>query len=67
MNPELDKYDEAQQHAQQAMQQPQLQITVSVNEINLIFQALAELPHRVSDPLIRNLMQQAQAQIEKPN
>jgi hypothetical protein len=49
------------------MQQPQLQITVSVNEINLIFQALAELPHRVSDPLIRNLMQQAQAQVEKPN
>ena len=67
MNPELDQYDEAQQHAPQQTQQPQLQITVSVNEINLIFQALAELPHRVSDPLIRNLMQQAQAQVEKPN
>ena len=67
MNPELDKYDEAQQAAPQQVQQPQLHISVSVNEINLIFQALAELPHRVSDPLIRNLMQQAQAQVEKPN
>ena len=67
MNPELDQYDEAQQNAPQQMQQPQLHIAVSVNEINLIFQALAELPHRVSDPLIRNLMQQAQAQVEKPN
>lgn len=66
MNPELDKFDEAQQ-MQPPVQQPQLHVTVSVNEINLIFQALAELPHRVSDPLIRNLMQQAQAQVEKPN
>jgi hypothetical protein len=49
------------------MQQPQLHIAMSVDEINLLFRALGELPHRVSDPLIRNLMQQAQAQIEKPN
>jgi hypothetical protein len=67
MNPELDQYDEAQQHAPQSMQQPQLHITMSVDEINLLFRALGELPHRISDPLIRNLMQQAQAQIEKPN
>lgn len=67
MNAELDKFDEAQQHAQPPMQQPQLHITMSVDEINLLFRALGELPHRISDPLIRNLMQQAQAQIEKPN
>ncbi len=67
MNPELDQYDEAQQQAPQPMQQPQLHITMSVDEINLLFRALGELPHRISDPLIRNLMQQAQAQIEKPN
>jgi hypothetical protein len=67
MNAELDKFDEAQQQMQPPVQQPQLHITISVDEINLLFRALSELPHRVSDPLIRNLMQQAQAQIEKPN
>lgn len=65
MNEELDKFDEAQQQQQQ--QPPMLNFTLSVDDTNLIFRALGELPHRVSDPLIRNVMAQAQAQIEKPN
>jgi hypothetical protein len=64
MNEELDKFDEAQQQQQQP---PMLNFTLSVDEVNIIFRALGELPHRVSDPVIRNVMQQAQAQIEKPN
>lgn len=64
MNEELDKFDEAQQQQQQP---PMLNFTLSVDDTNLIFRALGELPHRVSDPLIRNVMAQAQAQIEKPN
>lgn len=63
MNEELDKFDEAQQQHQP----PMLNFTLSVDDTNLIFRALGELPHRVSDPLIRNVMAQAQAQIEKPN
>jgi hypothetical protein len=64
MNEEFDKFDEAQQQQQQP---PMLNFTLSVDDTNLIFRALGELPHRVSDPLIRNVMAQAQAQIEKPN
>lgn len=63
MNEELDKFDEA----QQPQQPPMLNFTLSVDEVNIIFRALGELPHRVSDPVIRNVMAQAQAQIEKPN
>lgn len=63
-NEELDKFDVDQQQAQQP---PMLNFQLSVDEVNLIFRALSELPHRVSDPVIRNVMQQAQAQIEKPN
>jgi hypothetical protein len=63
-NEELDKSDVDQQQAQQP---PMLNFQLSVDEVNLIFRALGELPHRVSDPVIRNVMQQAQAQIEKPN
>jgi hypothetical protein len=44
-----------------------LHFSLNVDEVNLVFRALGELPHRISDPVIRNVMQQAQAQIEKPN
>jgi hypothetical protein len=65
MNEELDKFDEAQNGQQQ--QPPVLNFALSVDEVNIIFRALGELPHRISDPVIRNVMAQAQAQIEKPN
>ena len=53
MNPELDKLD--------AANQPQMiNLDVTPQEINVIFAALAELPHRVADPLMRKLFEQAQ-------
>jgi hypothetical protein len=53
MDAPLDKFDEA--------QQPQtITIDVTPQEINVIFAALAELPHRVADPLMRKLFEQAQ-------
>jgi hypothetical protein len=53
MNPELDKYDAA-------TQPPTLKLDVTVQEINVIFAALAELPHRVADPIMRKLFEQTQ-------
>lgn len=57
MNPELDKLD--------ATNQPQqLKLEVTPQEINVIFAALAELPHRVADPIMRKLFQQTQKPAE---
>jgi hypothetical protein len=53
MNPELDKLDAANQ-------QQMINLDVTPQEINVIFAALAELPHRVADPLMRKLFEQAQ-------
>lgn len=51
MNPELDKLDA----------QPQtITLDVTVQEINVIFAALAELPHRIADPIMRKLFEQTQ-------
>ena len=61
-NPELDpKLAENQQQ-----QVAKVTLDVNVNELNVIMAALQELPHRVADPLLRNLMQQAQAQLGQP-
>lgn len=51
MNPELDKLDAANQT---------IHLDVTPQEINVIFAALAELPHRVADPVMRKLFEQAQ-------
>lgn len=37
-------------------------LTLNVQEINIVLGALAELPHRVSDALIRKVFTQAQGQ-----
>ena len=59
-NPELDpKLVENQQQAQT----PTVNLTVDVNELNVIMAALQELPHRVADPLLKKLFQEAQAQL----
>ena len=56
-NPELDpKLVENQQV-------PTVKLEVNVNELNIIMGGLQELPHRVVDPLLRKLMEQAQAQL----
>lgn len=58
-NPELDpKLVENQQ-----AQEPTVKLDVTVNELNIIMGGLQELPHRIVDPVLRKLMQQAQAQL----
>ena len=60
MNPELDpKLVENQQQA------PTVNLTVDVNELNVIMGALQELPHRIVDPLLKKLFQQAQEQLQR--
>lgn len=61
-NPELDpKLAEN----QQAPQVPTVTLTVDVNELNIIMGGMQELPHRVVDPLLKKLFQQAQAQLQQ--
>jgi hypothetical protein len=63
-NPQLDsKLVENQQ--QPAV--PTAKFEVNVNELNIIFAGLQELPHRIVDGLIKNLMSQAQAQLGGPS
>lgn len=62
-NPELDPKLVENQQAQQA---PTVTLTVDVNELNVIMGGLQELPHRVVDPILKKLFQQAQAQLGQP-
>ena len=64
-NPELDPMLANNQQAQ-APQAPSVTLTVDVNELNVIMGGLQELPHRVVDPLLKKLFQQAQAQLGQP-
>ncbi len=60
-NPELDpKLVENQQQA------PTVTLEVNVSELNVIMGGLQELPHRVVDPILKKLFQQAQAQLGPP-
>jgi hypothetical protein len=57
-NPELDsKLVENQQ------QETNVTIELNVNELNVIFAALQELPHRVVDQILKKLFDQAQKQL----
>lgn len=62
-NPELDPKLVENQQAQQA---PTVTLTVDVNELNVIMGGLQELPHRVVDPILKKIFQQAQAQLGQP-
>ena len=64
-NPELDPMLAENQQAQ-VQQVPDVTITVNVNELNFIMGGLQELPHRVADPILKKLFQQAQAQLGPP-
>jgi hypothetical protein len=44
-------------------QVPTVNVQLNVNELNVILGGLQELPHRVSDPILRKLMQEAQNQL----
>ena len=44
-------------------EQPTISIELSVQEVNTILAALGELPHRVADPILRKVVEQAQKQV----
>jgi hypothetical protein len=45
-------------------QQPELSLRVTVQEYNILMTSLQELPHRIADPILRKLLQQAQEQLK---
>ena len=47
----------------QQQQEPAVKLDLLVNDVNLILAALQELPHKVADPLLRKIMEQANAQL----
>lgn len=55
-NPELDNLVQTEQKPET------ITLELSVNEVNVILAALQELPHRVADPILRNILSQAQPQ-----
>ena len=44
-------------------EQPTISIELNVQEVNTILAALGELPHRVADPILRKVVEQAQKQV----
>lgn len=60
-NPELDNLVEG-----APQQEPTVAVELTVNELNVVFASLQELPHRVADPLLKKMFQQAQAQLQPP-
>jgi hypothetical protein len=56
-NPELD------QKLAENQPVPTVNLQLNVNDLNIILGGLQELPHKLSDPIIRKLMQEAQAQL----
>ena len=54
-NPELDKLDIEKT-------EPAIKLELNVQEINTILAALGELPHRIADPVLRNVVEQARKQ-----
>ena len=61
-NPELDKLDVDNQTP------PEVTLALNIQEVNTILAALAELPHRVADGIIRKVYTQANSQmVQKTN
>lgn len=42
---------------------PKVTLELDVQAVNTILAALGELPHRVADPILRNVVEQARAQV----
>lgn len=42
-------------------------LRLNVNDVNIIIGGLRELPHRISDEVIRKVISQAQGQVPNPN
>mgnify|MGYP003661256781 FL=1 len=62
MNKELDHLDVDNQ-VQAAPPEPVVKLELAVNDINLILAALQELPHKIADPMLRKIMEQANTQL----
>ena len=62
MNKERDHLDVDNQ-VQAAPQEPVVKLELAVNDINLILAALQELPHKIADPMLRKIMEQANTQL----
>ena len=62
MNKELDHLDVDNQ-VQAAPQEPVVKLELAVNDRNLILAALQELPHKIADPMLRKIMEQANTQL----
>jgi hypothetical protein len=62
MNKELDHLDVDNQ-VQAAPQEPVVKLELAVNDINLVLAALQELPHKIADPMLRKIMEQANTQL----
>jgi hypothetical protein len=60
MNKELDHLDV---DNQAAPQEPVVKLELAVNDINLVLAALQELPHKIADPMLRKIMEQANTQL----
>lgn len=62
-----DKKVSEMKNVQDVTEQQQVQtfnLTMDVNELNVVFSALQELPHRVADPVLKKLISQAQSQAQ---
>lgn len=62
-----DKKVSEMKEVQDVTEQRQVQtftLTMDVNELNIVFSALQELPHRVADPVLKKLISQAQSQAQ---
>jgi hypothetical protein len=57
MNPELDP--------KLQQEQPTVNVVLTVNELNIVFAGLQELPHKVSDFVLRKIGSQVQPQLQQ--
>lgn len=65
INTELDSKLEENQAAETPAT-PNVSFELNVNEVNVVLASLQELPHRVADPILRKLVEQAQSQLGQP-
>lgn len=48
---------------QQVQNDTEFNFTLTAADLNILFSALGEMPHRISDPLIQKLQKQIQDQL----
>lgn len=63
-NPELDNLVDN-SATEVATNDPEVTLTLKLQEVNVIIAGLQELPHRVVDTLLRSIVSQAQSQLQK--